>query len=78
MLIIIGGIFGLYITTRMLQIFFREDEKQEHWLTKIFSGITIAAILYFFYRLWVFNQQSMQATNDLESIFSNLRNLLNL
>ena len=78
MLTILGGIFGLYIITRMLQIFFREDEKQEHWLVKAFSGITIAATLYFFYRLWVFNQQTMQAINDIESLFKNLKNLFSL
>jgi hypothetical protein len=64
---------AIYIVTKLVIILLSSYGKVENWIIKLFALAAIFFILFFIFKLWVFNRNITSEVKTIEDIFKNLQ-----
>ena len=64
---------ALYIVTKLVIILLSNFGKIENWVIKLFALAAIFFVLFFIFKLWVFNKNITMEVKTIEDIFKNLQ-----
>jgi len=64
---------AIYILTKLVIILLSGYGKIENWIIKAFALAAVFFILFFIFKLWLFNNNLTSEVNTIEDIFKNLQ-----
>ncbi|MHB1347642.1 MAG: hypothetical protein ACYCXK_09145 [Candidatus Humimicrobiaceae bacterium] len=64
---------AIYILTKLVIILLSNYGRIENWIIKLFALAAIFFILFFIFKLWLFNINLTSEVNTIEDIFRNLQ-----